>query len=268
MRARLTGILIGVCINLQFFTSIPMKRELPINRFYLSYALRTFPLLGFVQGAIYAFVLYVLQSYTPFSDMILAFGLWLLLILLSGGIHLDGLMDTSDAYFSYKDVDKRLEIMKDPRAGAFGVLAITVFLTGRFVIFYELVRLAGEGIYVLVMLVPLLGKMLMGAYLQLVPSARKDGMAYLFQQGAGRFYWIVYGGYLLVMGIGITFLNIDLLVPYMTLMLVMAAGGYILSGKIKKHFGGITGDTLGAISEGMELVLWITVWLFYVFALV
>ncbi len=135
MRARLTGILIGVCINLQFFTSIPMKRELPINRFYLSYALRTFPLLGFVQGAIYAFVLYVLQSYTPFSDMILAFGLWLLLILLSGGIHLDGLMDTSDAYFSYKDVDKRLEIMKDPRAGAFGVLAITVFLTGRFVIF-------------------------------------------------------------------------------------------------------------------------------------
>lgn len=268
MLDRLKGVIIGVCINLQFFTSIPVKKQLPMNRFYLSYALRTFPILGLIQGAIYASVLYVLQSYTPFSNLIIALCLWLLLIILSGGIHLDGLIDTSDAYFSYTVVEKRLEIMKDPRVGAFGVLIIIVFLIGRLVILYELVTLAGEGIYILVMFVPFLGKMLMGTYLQQMPTARNNGMAHLFQQGASRFFWIIYCFYLLVIGVGVFFLNADLLVLYVTLTTTMAVAGYILAGKIKKNFGGITGDTLGASSEGVEFILWITLWLLHSFAMV
>ena len=56
-----------------------------------------------------------LFNWTPFSPLAAAFFVWLALIVLTGGIHLDGWMDASDAFFSYRDKQKRLEIMKDPQ---------------------------------------------------------------------------------------------------------------------------------------------------------
>lgn len=268
MWASLHGIFIGICINLQFFTSIPIKKQLPLDRFYLTFALQTFPLLGLLQGSFYASIWFVLASYTPFSDIVITLCLWLVLILLSGGIHLDGWIDASDAYFSYQDVQKRLEIMQDPRVGAFGVLSIIVLLGTRFVILYELVVMASDWLYIYVMLVPFLGKMLMAAYLQLLPSARDQGMAVFFQQGISKWFWLVNSTYLFVIGLLAALLKIDLLVPYLVLVIVMIGLGYIFARKIVKNFSGITGDTLGAGSEGMELVLWIAVLLLHSFAMV
>ncbi|ALX48557.1 adenosylcobinamide-GDP ribazoletransferase [Lentibacillus amyloliquefaciens] len=268
MLTSLRGILTGLGINLQFFTTIPIKRELPMSRFHLSFALRTFPLLGLLQGVIYASVLFVFLSYTPFSEVIIALCLWLVMILLSGGIHLDGLIDTSDAYFSYREPEKRLEVMQDPRVGAFGVLSVVVFLGVRFVILYKLVTMAHDGTYLLVVLIPFLGKMLMGAYLQVLPAARNNGMAHFFKQGASRSFWVVYGFYLITIGSLIGLLNSELLASYFILVSFMIVIGYIIASKIKKHFGGISGDTLGASSEGMELVLWIVMWLLHSFAMV
>ncbi|WP_010530007.1 adenosylcobinamide-GDP ribazoletransferase [Lentibacillus jeotgali] len=268
MFTSLRGIFTGMAINLQLFTSIPINRELPMNRFYLAYALRTFPLLGLLQGVIYTAILFVLMSYMPFSDVITALCLWLVLIFLSGGIHLDGLIDTSDAYFSYRDPEKRLEIMQDPRVGAFGVLSIVIFLGVRFVILYELITMAHPWTYLTVMLIPFLGKMLMGTYLQVLPEARNSGMAHFFKQGASRSFWLVYGGYLIIIGILIGLLNIELLAIYLILVSCMIVIGFIIAGRIVKHFGGISGDTLGATSEGMELVLWIVMWLLHSFAMV
>ncbi len=255
-------------INLQFFTSIPLKKQLPMNRFYLSYALRTFPLLGLLQGAVYTIVLFLLLYHTSFSDVMITLCLWLVFILLSGGIHLDGLIDASDAYFSYQDVNKRLDIMQDPRVGAFGVLSVIVFLSVRFVILYELTTLATAWTFPMILLVPFLGKMLLGIYLQLLPAARNHGMAHFFKQGSSRLNLPIYGFYVVMTGIVIALLNVELLLCYLILISSMVVFGYINSGKIKKHFGGISGDTLGASSEGMELVLWIVMWLLHSFAMV
>ncbi|MFD1360078.1 adenosylcobinamide-GDP ribazoletransferase [Lentibacillus salinarum] len=268
MFTSIRGIFTGMGINLQFFTSIPIKSDFRMDRYDLSYALRTFPLLGLVQGAIYASILFVLMSYTPFSEVIIALCFWLVLILLSGGIHLDGLIDTGDAYFSYQNPEKRLEIMQDPRVGAFGVLSIVVFLGVRFVILYELITMAGAWTYLLILLVPFLGKMLMGAYLQVLPTARNNGMAHFFKQGASRSFRMVYGFYLIIISILIAFLNTDLLACYFILVSCMIVIGYMIAGRITKHFGGISGDTLGASSEGMELLLWIVMWLLHSFAMV
>lgn len=267
MLTRLRGIFTGMGINLQLFTSIPIKRQLPMNRFYLSYALKAFPLLGLLQGIIYDLALFVLLSYTSLSGVMITLCLWLVLIFLSGGIHLDGLIDVSDAYFSYRNVEKRLAIMQDPRVGAFGVLSIIVFLGVRFVILYELVTMVNIWTFLFVILIPFLGKMLMGAYLQVLPAARNNGMAHFFKQGASRSLWIFYGFYLTIVGSLIALLNVELLVCYFILICSMIVIGYIIAGKITKHFGGITGDTLGASSEGMELVLWIILWLLHDFAI-
>ena len=66
-----------------------------------------------------------------------AFSIVLLGILLSGGLHMDGFIDTSDAFFSYKDRMKRFEILDDPRVGAFGVMAVVLLIVGKVIIVSE-----------------------------------------------------------------------------------------------------------------------------------
>ncbi|MYL58729.1 adenosylcobinamide-GDP ribazoletransferase [Virgibacillus halodenitrificans] len=266
MLTRLKDIFIGIGINLQFFTTIPLRRELPMEQKHLSYALYSFPLLGLIQGSIYALFLFIAQT-LPLSDILVALVLWLVLIALSGGIHLDGWIDTSDAYFSFREKEKRLEIMKDPRVGAFGVLSIIVFLFVRFIVLYELIGF-NEKIYVWVILIPFLGKMILGAYLQALPAARESGMASFFKQGARKGIWLAYVLFLLLMGLFLLFYAKELLLGYGILVLTLVLLGYGIAGKLVKNFGGITGDTLGASSEGMELALWIMVLLLHSFAMV
>ncbi|MDN6128094.1 MAG: adenosylcobinamide-GDP ribazoletransferase, partial [Tetragenococcus halophilus] len=191
----------GILVNLQFFTSIPIKKQFSLGQNQLSYALQTFPILGFLQGSVYAAFIYILQNFTPFTDLIITLFVWLLLIVLSGGIHLDGLIDTSDAYFSYKDPEKRLEIMKDPRTGAFGVISVIVFLFTRFVILYELVQGTYSSIFLFIILVPFFGKMLIGVFLQILPLARASGMASFFKKGKSKCVFLVYMIYLATISI-------------------------------------------------------------------
>ncbi|GGP15248.1 adenosylcobinamide-GDP ribazoletransferase [Oceanobacillus neutriphilus] len=258
----------GILVNLQFFTSIPIKSQFSLDQNQLKYVLRTFPVLGLLQGSIYAAFIYILHSFTPFTDLIMALFLWLLLIILSGGIHLDGWIDTSDAYFSYKDPEKRLEIMKDPRTGAFGVLSVIVLLFTRFIILYELIQIAHIAILLFIILIPFLGKMLLGVFLQTLPPARTEGMASFFQRGKSNSLFGVYAAYLVIIGSFITWLQIDLLFAFLLFIAVTLIAGLFIAGSITKNFNGITGDTLGASSEGMELLLWLTLLVLHYFAMV
>src|SRR5690625_1840926 len=137
-----------------------------MDHIYMKYTLRTFPILVLLQGGVYAGTVFLLSSYTPLSYLMITLCLWLVLIIISGGMHLDGLIDTSDAYFSYQNSDERLKIMQDPRVGAFGVLAIIVFLITRFLILYELIPMLHTASYLFIMLIPFFGKM----YMENVPA--------------------------------------------------------------------------------------------------
>ncbi|WP_152656887.1 adenosylcobinamide-GDP ribazoletransferase [Oceanobacillus sp. CFH 90083] len=260
--------LTGILVNLQFFTSIPINASLSLDQNQLKYALRTFPLLGLIQGGIYAAFLFGLQSFTPLTDLMMALFLWLLLIILSGGIHLDGWIDTSDAYFSYKDPEKRLAIMKDPRVGAFGVLSVIVFLFTRFIVLYELIQAAHLNALLFIIFIPFLGKMLLGVLLQLLPPARTDGMASFFQQGKSSSLFGVYAIYLVLIGACVTWLQISCLPAYVLFIGVTLITGFFIAKFITKNFIGLTGDTLGASSEGMELLLWLTLLLLHSCAMV
>jgi adenosylcobinamide-GDP ribazoletransferase len=258
----------GFFINLQFFTSIPVPLTLPMDQSHLKKAIQTFPLLGIIQGLVFSLVLYFLQYHTPLSNLAAAFLVWLLTIILTGGIHLDGWMDASDAYFSFRDREKRLEIMKDPRTGAFGVISVIVLLSSRFLFLYEITVQAHFLSFFLMMLIPFLGKSAMGYFLTGLPSAKKEGLAFFFQQAADvRSLWIypIYLGLFL----GLAYFINTMLFLYSTVMLCIAAAAVLfLKNKIMKWFGGVTGDVLGAAVEGVELLLWATLWLLHYSAMV
>ena len=149
----------GLIMSIQFFTSIPIPYEVPMDKRHINIAVKMFPVLGLLQGFLYGVLAYALIQWTPLSALATAFFIWLSLIVVTGGIHLDGWMDCSDAFFSYRDREKRLEIMKDPRMGAFGVLSVMVILSARFLFIYEIVVMAVDVSYIFLILIPFIGKM-------------------------------------------------------------------------------------------------------------
>jgi adenosylcobinamide-GDP ribazoletransferase len=256
----------GFLINLQFFTAIPITLELPMDKEYLRKAVQTFPLLGLFQGFLYSFLFYLFQEFTPFSDLAVAFLLWLATILLTGGIHLDGWMDASDAYFSYQDKEKRIEIMKDPRTGAFGVISIIILLSCRFLFIYEITTNVQLLSYILIAAIPFLSKTVMGVLLLTVKTAKNEGLGRLFQNAASPKSLWIYPVYTVILLVLLALINIELL--YVGYLLLVAIGCYLfLRQKVVKWFGGITGDVLGASVEGTELILWMTVWLLHYFVM-
>lgn len=257
----------GFLINLQFFTSIPIPLEIPMDKAHLEKAIRTFPLLGLIQGGIYASILYFFLHWTPFSDLTTAFVVWLAMILLTGGIHLDGWMDTSDAFFSYRDQEKRLEIMSDPRTGAFGVLSVIVLLSARFLFIYEITQMAKPISYFFIILIPFFSKMVMGVLLLNVKTAKKGGLGSLFKQAASKKTQAFYANYIIIL-VGMTgFIFNNALwgvILYLFVLMVVIA---FLKKKIVNWFGGMTGDVLGASVEGTEVLLWMILWLFHYFVM-
>jgi adenosylcobinamide-GDP ribazoletransferase len=233
---------------------------------HLKRAVQAFPLLGLIQGVCYSCLLYVVSNWTPFSHLAAAFFLWLATILLTGGIHLDGWMDASDAYFSYQDKEKRLEIMKDPRTGAFGVISIIVLLSCRLFFIDELITNIHLETYILITALPFFSKSVMGTMLLTVKTAKNEGLGYLFQTAAtAKTLWI-YPFYLIVFLCAAIYLgNGFISIGCLTLAAMIC---YLLCRRnASKWFGGITGDVLGATVEGTECILWMTVWLLHYFVM-
>lgn len=258
----------GFLLNLQFFTAIPIRAALPMDKTHLDGSIKTFPLVGLLQGLLYSLVLYLLLNWTPLSSVAVAFAIWLLTIVVTGGLHLDGWMDASDAYFSYQSQEKRLEIMKDPRTGAFGVLSVIILLSSRFLFIYEITTYMTMATYLLVIFLPFLSKGVMGMVLVTVQAAKKEGLAYLFQEAGNGRSLVVYPIYLVLVGGALLYQWSGILVPILILLIVAMLCYVWVRIKAVKWFGGITGDVLGASVEGIELMLWMTLWLLHCFAMV
>ncbi|MBP2242413.1 adenosylcobinamide-GDP ribazoletransferase [Cytobacillus eiseniae] len=257
----------GLFINFQFFTSIPIPVALPMDKSHLEKAIKTFPLLGIVQGGIYAFLFYAFLHWTPFSALTAALVLWLSSIILTGGIHLDGWMDASDAFFSYQDREKRLEIMKDPRTGAFGVLSVIVLLAMKFFLIYEITQMIHPSTYLYIALIPFFSKMVMGVLLLKVKAAKKEGLGTLFKNASNERTLIVYPVYIILLFAAAGIWWNQVLLGIIIFMIVSVFALLIVQRKIISWFGGLTGDVLGASVEGMELLLWMTLWFLHYFAM-
>jgi adenosylcobinamide-GDP ribazoletransferase len=253
--------LLGLLVNLQFFSTVPIPLSLDMNPLLIRRAVKVFPFFGLIIGFIISFVFTVLSEWTQLSPLALSFVIWVLPVLLTGGIHLDGWMDTSDAYFSYQDKETRLDIMKDPRAGAFAVISVIVLLASRFLFIYESILHNVLGASIIIAVIPLFSRVLMGILMVLVPSAKEDGMAFYFKKHTEPRLLLFYLVPLLLTGLGIFIFRPELLFVFMVFAVLTAVAGYWLGSKTVQVFGGTTGDTLGASVEGVEVLLWMAVWL-------
>src|SRR5581483_11578988 len=113
-------------VALQFLTHLPTPPGLPVAGPALGRALGWFPVVGLLLGALLAAADALLSLLLPreLVDVLLL----ALLALLTGGLHLDGFMDTCDGLFSLRSPAERLAIFRDSRVGSFGVVGAATLL--------------------------------------------------------------------------------------------------------------------------------------------
>ncbi len=178
------------------------------------------------------------------SPAIAAFLLVTASVVITGGLHLDGLADTSDGLFLSGDAERRLTVMRDPHVGSFGVAAIVLVLLGKFA---ALSSMTGHNRALAV-----LGAAIVGRCLILVSAGLAD---YARPQGTGRIIIDVtqprdaLGAASIVLLVGVCLFGFRGL----TAGLIAMFGAWGCTRAASARLGGITGDILGAVVEFGEL---------------
>lgn len=251
---------IGFLLSLQFFTSFPIRKSLPMNNKSVTAMFGTMPIISFFMGLIIVFTYYLNDTYFQFTPLLLAIVIVVLNIVMTGGLHLDGWIDLSDAYFSYRDRERRIEILSDSRVGAFGAIGLVVMLLLKIAFFYELFIQQPEELLVFFVFIPVLSRLAMIIYFNVTKNIKDTGLAAYFKnQVMQQHLWIYVVLYIFIM----IFIGLILYNSILFILIICMFGLTILYRKFTiKHFGGVTGDLLGALYEGMELALWGIVLLF------
>ncbi|GED22078.1 adenosylcobinamide-GDP ribazoletransferase [Halomonas halmophila] len=243
----------GLLLALQFLTRLPVPLTCPWTPATRRWAARAYPLVGALIGATLAVVGSLLEGLVPLP--LLALALLSLWVALTGGLHLDGLMDLADALGSNASLEKRWAIMKDPQVGSFGMLALVFQLAWKATLLWALLA-AGESPWWLVP-VSALGRLGAVGLLVMVPAARPEGLAYAWQQSLD---WrdLALASLLPLTGL--------VVLPGLLWLLVGMAVFFIIHGlAVRRAFGGINGDIVGAAIEGGEVWLLGITWSWWSF---
>ncbi|MBD3239936.1 MAG: adenosylcobinamide-GDP ribazoletransferase [Chitinivibrionales bacterium] len=198
---------------------------------------------GALIAACTAGALYAITRGAPSLGVLGALAAVTVELLLTGGLHLDGLADVADGFGGARERERILAIMKDPRCGSFGVAAIALDLIAR-VNLYVLLAAAGELWEIFWVLT--FARALQPLFLAVFPSARPDSsVAKPFAPGAGGRVAVAMAA-VATLGVAGWVHGTSVMV---TVMLPMAAVAGLWGLYCRERIGGITGDCIGAANE-------------------
>lgn len=243
------SVLKSMIIAFSMYSKIPMPRT-EWNKEDMKYVLCWFPWVGAVIGGAFL-LLWEMWNLLSLSDLLFAGIATALPILITGGIHLDGFLDTVDARSSYGDREKKLGILKDPHVGAFAVIYGSLYILLYFTLAYELRETGEIRQAVLFAVTPILSRILSGSSLLWLPSAKKEGLASTFAAAADLRKNRVVMGILLAVISGLLLL----VHPFRgaVILVLCAAIFYCYRRMAVREFGGITGDLAGFFLQICEL---------------
>lgn len=232
----------GFLLALQFLTRIPVHQRSAVTERQLARSMAYYPLVGLLLGGAAALLHLLLVRFTAAAVADLA--AVALLVLLTGNIHLDGLMDTADGIWSGRPREQMLEIMRDSRVGSHAVTAGILVLLAKIII---LGQIPPDAKTAALLLFPVLGRWSMVYAATIHPYARS--------QGLGSFTAYL-GKWQLIFASAVTVAVSYYLLQTAGLMLCGAvlAGAVLLAAYLVRRVGGMTGDLFGAVNELMEVL--------------
>jgi len=214
-------------------------------------SVKFFPLVGVVLGTVYALAAYLLLQVFPEHGVHfpLHLGIAILLvlpILLTGGLHCDGFMDTMDGILSGRSRPRMLEIMKDSRVGATGVTSFILLLILQGAVLLDLYPTGTVAAALFIM--PVIARMMMVVSIVFFPYARPEGMGKAFADFADRRSFLF--------ALFITLLCVSF-TGYQSFLCFTAAFMFTLlfSHSVADLLGGLTGDVYGAVTTLNEVLV-------------
>lgn len=228
----------------QFLTIIPS----PFRREYgaedLGKSISFFPVVGLFLGLVLFGLDILLGLFLP--SILINVLLVIALVILTGGLHLDGFIDTCDGFAIKSSTLDRLKVMSDSRVGGFGVVGGCCLILAKFA---SLVALPQELRASALILMPMMSRWGMVYAISIFPLAKKEGMGWAIKRGAS--FWGM------VVATLFSFIMVLVLLKWWGAALLAALGLILLvvSKYLCSRFGGLTGDTYGAINEFAEVVV-------------
>ena len=208
-----------------------------------------FPLVGLGLGGVLAGAAVLLRHVLPLS--VVAAILLALLLVLTRALHTEGFADCCDALFGGYTRERRLEIMRDPHAGAFAVIGTGALLLWQW---SALAALPGQVQVQALLVVPCLSRLGMVVALFGFPYARLEGLGSPFMRGTRPWQLAV----ALATGLLATGLLAGWAGLLVSIGLLLAA--WLVAAWVGRLLGGLTGDVYGAINEVGSVVGW-TLWI-------
>lgn len=243
-------------IALQFLTIIPVRCEMTVREADIAKSTSFFVAVGLVQGILLSAVNYAASRVFQ-QDLVI--GLILLALVLSnGGFHLDGLADTFDAIAVRGDKEKKLSVMKDGAVGPIGVIALFFTLMLKFLALRNLSYSSPSIFYSYLIMTPVFSKWAMVISMFHGSPARENGLGNIFINKI-RGKEVILSTFLLILFCVALEAIFDHSLSYGRYIFysISAICIYLLCRMginfFQRRFGGLTGDTLGAISEGTEI---------------
>ena len=231
--------LIRSCIvSFSMYSKIPMP-QFKWNDDDMKYMLVFFPWIGAVIGLLFMLWRYIYSHFGVADICYVCIGV-LIPIAVTGGFHIDGFMDTMDAFHSYKPREEKLAILKDSHIGAFAVIMLAAYgllFMGAFS------QIMDDKVFIVFCAGFFIARCLSGIAVVSFKSAKSDGLLFMFADTAHR--TIVRAALYIQLALCMAVLFIVSL-PYAVAMIIAAALSFwYYYVKTKKELGGITGDTAG-----------------------
>ena len=229
-------------IALQFLTQCPVRLGAEPNDEAIGKSVLFYPVIGFLIGLLLAALSWLLNGTPPVVAAALILICW---VFITGGLHLDGLADSADAWVGgMKDRDRTLTIMKDPNCGPAGVVAIVLLLLLKFATLYTLVI---TDAWVILILAATLGRTILPLLFLTTPYVRPNGLGSTLVNHMPRYPSMV------VIALTSLLATLTLGVNNLWLLAAIVVIFLIFRHLMLRRIGGTTGDTAGALVEITEV---------------
>lgn len=233
-------------LMIQFFTRVPIKKNLPCDAKNFRRGVVFLPFIGFLIGGLQYAMVYLLSRNLPSS--IVAAIVVLLPVIVTGGLHIDGLGDTCDGFFAFtKDKERIIEIMKDSSAGTFAICAII----GNILLQYSAIAyLIDQNEFRVLLVVIMFSKLFVLLTGMWGKPAKGQGTGNLFVGNMSMIVIVISLIYSVLMGSVFIALSASLI-----LLLTGAVGAILFYCLCYSKIKGITGDTFGALQELTTVIM-------------
>jgi len=248
----------GLTLALGFLTTLPVppvaETEFATRPHLLGQSFAWYPFVGALLGILLSVGAWLLRL-TPLHAAVQAGLLLLAWVLLTGGLHLDGLLDACDALFAPVGWERRLEILKDVHTGAFGVIGLVLVVGLKWTLLTQALTQSGPALWAGLWLAPVWGRWILVwaaqryPYARINPGSAPATLGGVMRQGLGNRQLLIAT-------------TCTLLVTVVMIIMAWQIAGILLAPLVgllgarwaaRRLNGGLTGDLYGALCEVTEL---------------